>query len=163
MPTKVKTPPTGQEVQSMALCLEALIKSNASSFLNLNLHPEHKAIVLRYLGQPDTMLFQYPGSAQVNPEAQVFGIPLRNMEKYAEIERELDRAKMKHPSYPTNLFAQSSIMLEEAGEVAKAVNDYMWGGAPIMDIKLELVQTAAMCARMIETLQVTDFNKAQCR
>jgi len=44
------------------------------------------------------------------------------------------------------------VLLEEAGEVAKAVNDHKQHGAPIQDIKDELVQTAAMCLKMLKHL-----------
>jgi NTP pyrophosphatase (non-canonical NTP hydrolase) len=69
------------------------------------------------------------------------------------VKKELKRAKLIHPFYPKNIFKQLAIMQEEAGEVAKAVNDYHYqAGGTIQDVKDELIQTAAMCIRMYENL-----------
>ena len=65
---------------------------------------------------------------------------------------ELKRAKQKHPDYPGDMFEQLAIMTEEAGEVAKAVLQYKREGGDLQDVKDELVQTAAMCIRMLENL-----------
>ena len=58
----------------------------------------------------------------------------------------------KHSYFPTNIFEQLSIMIEEAGEVAKAVNDFKFSGGSISCVKDELYQTAAMCLRMLNNL-----------
>jgi NTP pyrophosphatase (non-canonical NTP hydrolase) len=69
------------------------------------------------------------------------------------LKKELKRAKTIHPFYPKSIFKQLAIMQEEAGEVAKAVNDYHYlEGSNIQDVKDELIQTAAMCIRMYENL-----------
>ncbi len=72
-----------------------------------------------------------------------------NLEKYLPIESELERAKAIHPEFPTNVFEQFTIIQEELGEVAMALND-----KDIKHAKLELIQTAAMCMRMIENLPI---------
>jgi NTP pyrophosphatase (non-canonical NTP hydrolase) len=75
------------------------------------------------------------------------------MNIYSEIEFELDYAKKKHPNYPTDIFKQLAIMQEEAGEVTMAVNDFSSGDCTIEHVREELIQTAAMCVRMIENLK----------
>ena len=75
------------------------------------------------------------------------------IQKYAQIEAELRRAEKKHPNYPTDIFKQLAIMQEEAGEVTKAVLQYTVEGGSIESVKEELVQTAAMCVRMLEALK----------
>lgn len=48
---------------------------------------------------------------------------------------------------------QLAIMQEEAGEVTKAVLDYHYAADTVEHIKEELIQTAAMCMRMLGGLE----------
>jgi len=77
---------------------------------------------------------------------------LERLQKYWPIESELSHAKRKHPAWPPNIFEQVAIMNEEAGEVTKAVLHYKREGGSLADVKNDLIQTAAMCMRMIENL-----------
>ena len=77
---------------------------------------------------------------------------LERLSKYAPIDKELQRAKKIHPKYPMNIFHQLAIMQEEAGEVTKAVLDFYYADGSVEHIKEELIQTAAMCVRMLEAL-----------
>lgn len=72
---------------------------------------------------------------------------------YQLIQDELERAIAIHPDYPSDIFKQLAIMQEEAGEVAKAVNDYSDGKDSIEHIKEELIQTSAMCVRMMLNIE----------
>lgn len=66
-----------------------------------------------------------------------------------EVKDQYNKAIEKHPYYPDDIFKQLAILTEEAGEVAKAVNDYYEKDNQTTDhIKEELLQTAAMCFRM---------------
>lgn len=76
---------------------------------------------------------------------------MKKLEKYLPIESELERAKTLHPNFPLNIFEQFTIIQEELGEVAMALNDRNNDHA-----KVELIQTAAMCMRMIENLEKTN-------
>lgn len=76
---------------------------------------------------------------------------LERLKKYLPIESELERAKTLHPNFPLNIFEQFTIIQEELGEVAMALND-----RNINHAKTELIQTAAMCMRMIENLEKTN-------
>lgn len=77
---------------------------------------------------------------------------IERLQKYQPIEAELNRAKKKHPIYPDDLFRQVAIINEEAGEVTKAVLHYHYENGAFENIEKELIQTAAMCMRMIERL-----------
>jgi len=78
---------------------------------------------------------------------------LNRLMKYGIIDRELKRAEFKHPDFPEDMFRQLAIMQEEAGEVTKAVLHYHYEGGTFEHIQEELVQTAAMCMRMLQNLQ----------
>ena len=71
-----------------------------------------------------------------------------------EIRQELKFAEAKHPNFPADMFRQLAIMQEEAGEVTKAVLHYHYDKGTIDDIRKELIQTAAMCIRMLNSLKV---------
>jgi NTP pyrophosphatase (non-canonical NTP hydrolase) len=73
---------------------------------------------------------------------------------YDIIDDELKRAIEKHPIFPKDMFKQLAIMQEEAGEVTKAVLYYNYEGGSIEDVKKELIQTAAMCVRMLHYLSI---------
>lgn len=77
---------------------------------------------------------------------------LERLSKYNEIDAELKKAKGKHPNYPTDMFHQLAIMQEEAGEVTMAVLHLHYEKGTVEDVRKELVQTAAMCMRMLENL-----------
>jgi len=77
---------------------------------------------------------------------------VKRLMKYDEIQSELERAEKKHPSFPKDMFQQLAIMQEEAGEVTKAVLHYHFENGNIYEVREELVQTAAMCMRMLQTL-----------
>lgn len=65
------------------------------------------------------------------------------------IRDELYKAEHKHPTYPDDIFKQLAIMNEEAGETTKACLHYIDEGGTLEDVKKELIQTAAMCVRML--------------
>ncbi len=67
---------------------------------------------------------------------------------------ELRKAEKKHPDWSGyDLFGQVCIMQEEAGEVSKAVIDFHNGSGTIQEFKVELMQTAAMCMRILKNLE----------
>jgi len=78
---------------------------------------------------------------------------LKRLQKYASIDAELNKAKQKHPDYPDDMFRQVAIINEESGEATKAVLHYHYENGSIENIKKELIQTAAMCMRMLEKLK----------
>ena len=74
----------------------------------------------------------------------------RLVQIFSAIMSEFNRAERIHPSYPANMFEQLAIMQEEAGEVTKAVLHYHYEQGSIDKVEKELIQTAAMCIRMLE-------------
>lgn len=77
---------------------------------------------------------------------------LDRLQKYNVIDSEFKRAEKKHPNFPDDIFQQLAIMQEEAGEVTKAVLQYEYEGGTIEQVEEELIQTAAMCLRMLNNL-----------
>ncbi|GEM_PF-4033695 len=71
---------------------------------------------------------------------------------FVPVQIELQRAEEIHPNFPNDMFQQLAIMQEEAGEVTKAVLDYHFGKDTIEHVREELIQTAAMCVRMLQNL-----------
>jgi hypothetical protein len=63
-----------------------------------------------------------------------------------EVKAEMDRARGLHPD-PALLVTAFS---EEAGEVVKAVLDHLEKKGPLLDVRKELIQTAAMVGRLLE-------------
>lgn len=79
---------------------------------------------------------------------------LDRLQKYNPIDKELKRAEKKHPDFPKDMFKQLAIMNEEAGEVTKAVLHYHYEYGSLEDVREELIQTAAMCMRMLNAIKV---------
>jgi NTP pyrophosphatase (non-canonical NTP hydrolase) len=70
-----------------------------------------------------------------------------------DIEQELEKAKKKHPFFPVNPVERCAIMAEEAGEAVQAANDLRWDAGTKEDFQTELLQTAAMCVRILEAME----------
>lgn len=77
----------------------------------------------------------------------------------AEIMMELERAEKKHPKWPADLIHMDAIINEEKGEVTRAVLQHVYEGGPISDVREELIQTAAMCVRMLKNLRAETSKK----
>lgn len=77
---------------------------------------------------------------------------LMSLKPLEPIKKELDRAEKKHPNWPTDMFRQLAIMQEEAGEVTQAVLHFHYESGTVEHIREELIQTAAMCLRMLKNL-----------
>lgn len=70
--------------------------------------------------------------------------------------KEVETAEAKYSWENTNLIKQALVLLEEAGEVAQAVNNLDEKNGTIEQVRTELIQTAAMCFRMLKGLDKTD-------
>ena len=66
---------------------------------------------------------------------------------------ELKRAREIHPDWPKDVIHQAGVVVEEAGEVMKAalqsVYEKPFSVPDYIELEKELVQTAAMCVRML--------------
>lgn len=71
-----------------------------------------------------------------------------------DILTELQLCKLKHPEFPADLVGMTSIMAEEAGEAVREANSiHFERKGNFEQYKRELRQTAAVCIRILETLQ----------
>ena len=68
---------------------------------------------------------------------------------YAEIAAEVGEAQEKFPDWPTDIIHGVAIMAEESGEAVRAALHCVYENRSIEHLKTELIQTAAMCVRML--------------
>ena len=66
-----------------------------------------------------------------------------------DIYLELERSNMKHGEMPENMFEQITIVNEEIGEVSKAILDFHYEDGTLDDVRKELIQSCAMCVKML--------------
>lgn len=69
-----------------------------------------------------------------------------------EIITELESAEKKHPLFPTDILHQIAIVNEESGEATRASLHVVYEKGSKQAVKEELIQTAAMCIRMLKNL-----------
>ena len=77
---------------------------------------------------------------------------MNNIEIRRAVESELLRARLKFPLWPEDIIHAVSIMNEEAGETIQAALDLTYDNGSIDNVKAELIQTAAMCFRVLENI-----------
>lgn len=76
------------------------------------------------------------------------------------IKKELDRAKAKFPTWPTDPLHALAVVQEEVGELQKEVLQlcYEPNKADFEAVKKEAIQAAAMAIRFVESLHRYEFN-----
>lgn len=77
---------------------------------------------------------------------------MKESEIIAEIFCEVERAEKKHPEWPTDLVYMDQIINEEKGEATRAVLQHVMEGGELCEVRKELIETAAMCVRMLKNL-----------
>ena len=70
-----------------------------------------------------------------------------------EILAEHKKACEKHPEWPSDILHQIAIVNEESGEATRASLQFVYEDGNIEEVKKELIQTAAMCLRMLTGLK----------
>jgi len=71
----------------------------------------------------------------------------------SQIVDEYYSACKQHPHWPTDIVHQTAIMMEEAGEsIREALRIEYKEGACLDDLKKEVIQTGAMCLRLLINL-----------
>jgi NTP pyrophosphatase (non-canonical NTP hydrolase) len=65
---------------------------------------------------------------------------------------EVDRAQNKHPNWPEDMVYAAAIVAEENGELTRAAVQYQMEGGTLEAIKMEAIQTAATCIRLLLSL-----------
>jgi len=74
-----------------------------------------------------------------------------------DVRAELDRAKEKHRGFPSDPIHGVAIVQEESGEAMRAAIQAMYEGGDPAAIEKELIQTAAMCLRMLAAYRARDL------
>lgn len=69
-----------------------------------------------------------------------------------EILQEMKKAIAKHPVWPNDAVSRAAIVSEEAGEVIREANHIREGHGNPKALRLELIQTAGVCIRMINIM-----------
>lgn len=75
----------------------------------------------------------------------------------AHIRSELISAMDKFPEYPKDPIHAVAIMSEESGESVRAALQCVYEEGKVKDLHQELVQTAAMCIRMLSAITTGDL------
>ncbi|CAL2092093.1 conserved hypothetical protein [Tenacibaculum sp. 190524A05c] len=70
-----------------------------------------------------------------------------------KIKEELLKAEQKHPFWPDDILHQIAIVNEESGEATRAALQFQYEEGELDEVKNELIQTAAMCIRMLKNLE----------
>ncbi|WP_272149788.1 hypothetical protein [Tenacibaculum aiptasiae] len=70
-----------------------------------------------------------------------------------KIKEELGKAETKHPNWPKDILHQIAIVNEESGEATRAALQFEYEGGKIEEVEKELIQTAAMCIRMLKNIR----------
>lgn len=66
---------------------------------------------------------------------------------------ELDKARVKHPIFPTDIVHCAGILVEEAGETMQAALNVTYHGGKMRDFKEELGHSGAMAIRNLINLK----------
>jgi hypothetical protein len=72
---------------------------------------------------------------------------------------ELARGEEKHPVWPKDFIHRASFVTEEAGELAKAANEYMYENGRYYDMSKEAIHTAAIAVRFAVNLPDLPYPK----
>jgi len=87
--------------------------------------------------------------------------PRSDNDLQCKISEEVIRAESIHPDWPNDPIHAAAIMMEEAGEVVKAVNDAVEKGSDTDDCKMEAIHTAAMCIRFLKNFDSYKWNEVK--
>lgn len=77
-----------------------------------------------------------------------------------DIADELCRAISKWPGWPTDPIHAAAVVSEEAGELVRAANRFVYEGADIGEMKKEAVQVGAMAIRFLAGLEDYEARKS---
>ena len=80
-----------------------------------------------------------------------------------EIAEELERAIAKFPAWPTDPVHAAAVVAEECGELVKAVLEAVYEPSKRSkrNIRVEALQAAAMCVRMIASMEQYEWVRAK--
>jgi hypothetical protein len=69
-----------------------------------------------------------------------------------KIQEEILRAEAKHPKWPKDIIHASAIVGEESGELIRAALQLSYEGGDTESVRIEAIQTAATCIRLLKNL-----------
>lgn len=78
------------------------------------------------------------------------------IEVFNALLRELQKAELKHPDFPSDPYRQIAILGEEYGEAVQALNNLTFHGGSWEKFDLELRHTGAMVIRMLINLDCSN-------
>lgn len=84
-------------------------------------------------------------------------------ELITEIEKELDKAVTKYPTWPTDPLHAVAVLGEEYGELVKSVLQYTYEPHKTSpeELRSEAIQTAAMSIRFLMSLDKYEFSRCE--
>lgn len=80
-----------------------------------------------------------------------------------KILQEVERAQNKFPTWPDDIIHANNILQEEAGELTKTINEFVYEYPKSVgeDVEEEAIQTGAMVFRFLLSLEKYTFNKSE--
>ena len=88
-------------------------------------------------------------AAQISYDETLWPDGYRVSKTLTDILNECESAQGTHGDLPVSAHQRLGILLEEVGEVAKAMNRHTWDTPCAEEVRAELVQVAATALRMI--------------
>lgn len=81
---------------------------------------------------------------------------------FAAVLREIDRARAKFPTWPTDPLHAVAVLQEEVGELQKAVLErcYKFDSVSFEEVSSEAVQVAAMALRFLDSMMEYNWSPA---
>jgi hypothetical protein len=74
----------------------------------------------------------------------------RSGARWIPVSEEVERARAKHPIWPTDILHAAAIVAEESGELMRAAVQHRGEGGTLEACDKEAIQTAATCIRFLE-------------
>ena len=78
---------------------------------------------------------------------------MQNKEIYNLVIEELKNATNKWPDYYSDIIHAAGLINEEAGESMQAALDCTYDNGNLENVKKEVIQTAAMCFRLLNNIK----------
>lgn len=130
----------------------------ASALQSLNLTPvvddDYTLVRGAYEATTRRLIEAFVANGRLQPAFEVSGLGALGLEIGAEIEKAL----AKFPTWPTRIIDAGNVVSEEAGELAKACLQvtYEPHKETLEGVRLEAIQTAAMCIRFLLSMDRYD-------
>lgn len=83
------------------------------------------------------------------------------IDSFNEIEKEIERAKIKFPLWPDDPIHAASVLSEEAGELVKAANDFVYHDGSRVEMVKEAIQIGAMVVRFLDHIAYYHNKKSE--